>query len=202
MKPAVILLMELPPRTRRIHPTHGYSSGITGTTSAYAENTGCTLTGTQFNRNYLRVRGEYTSPTTPTRSNSELPPRTRRIRHNPICVVHKFGTTSAYAENTSSRGLFRGAKLNYLRVRGEYSTRGREGDKRGELPPRTRRIHEEFYPCWKFFGTTSAYAENTNTTKPLGTELRNYLRVRGEYSLVRRSAALTRELPPRTRRIL
>ena len=50
-----------------------------------------------------------------------------------------------------------------------------------ELPPRTRRIQLDFDSCEKKGGTTSAYAENTDS---------------------KRRGALSRgELPPRTRRI-
>ena len=55
----VIVKSELPPRTRRI-PRAYYDRGtITGTTSAYAENTHHPNTFTPKTRNYLRVRGEY-----------------------------------------------------------------------------------------------------------------------------------------------
>ena len=52
--------------------------------------------------------------------------------------------------------------------------------------------------CW---GTTSAYAENTQHTSVLLSCMRNYLRVRGEYCFIIIFAFLLRELPPRTRRI-
>ena len=41
IKPHIILLLELPPRTRRIHTTTKMQVKQTRTTSAYAENTGC-----------------------------------------------------------------------------------------------------------------------------------------------------------------
>ena len=50
--------------------------------------------------NYLRVRGEYDTPTPRVTGPSELPPRARRI---PIQIAKKAvqtGTTSACAENT------------------------------------------------------------------------------------------------------
>ena len=53
------VLMELPPRARRIHQTRRHPRNPTGTTSACAENTGGLSTITTLDRNYLRVRGEY-----------------------------------------------------------------------------------------------------------------------------------------------
>ena len=51
-------------------------------------------------------------------------------------------------------------------------------------------------------GTTSAYAENTGSRPSASANLRNYLRVRGEYMLVALVNLMILELPPRTRRIL
>ena len=51
-------------------------------------------------------------------------------------------------------------------------------------------------------GTTSAYAENTTAWRTTVDCSRNYLRVRGEYILIRPSRIQLAELPPRTRRIL
>ena len=71
---------ELPPRTRRIGKCSPKQMPMTGTTSAYAENT---------------------PPHHPKGSSyRELPPRTRRIQINTSIMVHYQGTTSAYAENT------------------------------------------------------------------------------------------------------
>ena len=53
-----------------------------------------------------------------------------------------------------------------------------------------------------FIGTTSACAENTSVDRALQLLARNYLRVRGEYSLDSSAIALRVELPPRARRIL
>ena len=50
-------------------------------------------------------------------------------------------------------------------------------------------------------GTTSAYAENTQTLLQGGHTGRNYLRVRGEYTREGVLVVLSAELPPRTRRI-
>ena len=55
-----VMIQELPPRTRRIHPQDFDQDNIKGTTSAYAENT-CQVVGVMAGGgNYLRVRGEYT----------------------------------------------------------------------------------------------------------------------------------------------
>ena len=51
--------MELPPRTRRIHLDAELGAVLTGTTSAYAENTLSHDSLRRFLWNYLRVRGEY-----------------------------------------------------------------------------------------------------------------------------------------------
>ena len=50
-------------------------------------------------------------------------------------------------------------------------------------------------------GTTSACAENTNTSKHIRVCYRNYLRVRGEYKTAVASDTPPAELPPRARRI-
>ena len=50
-----------------------------GTTSACAENTDFPWDSTDVNRNYLRVRGEYSMLTQHGKTNGELPPRARRI---------------------------------------------------------------------------------------------------------------------------
>ena len=132
--------------------------------------------------NYLRVRGEYSSPQPQAASCSELPPRARRIHAGRVGTNVRPGTTSACAENTA---------WNTSRIINNC-----------ELPPRARRIRHGCTPDNYQVGTTSACAENTF---PLSTFLqicRNYLRVRGEYpSTISRTFWMT-ELPPRARRIL
>ena len=151
----------------------------------------------------------------------ELPPRTRRIPIDVTAAVRDAGTTSAYAENTvglSWRGL---CDWNYLRVRGEYANSRHSPDTTQELPPRTRRIPRLLVCLHVFQGTTSAYAENTADSITVPSDIRNYLRVRGEYRKTPKNGGtggnylrvrgeylvlglnmlLTMELPPRTRRI-
>ena len=70
-----------------------------------------------------------------------------------------------------------------------------------ELPPRTRRIRTGRQQAVGAVGTTSAHAENTHTTGGKPQRDWNYLRARGEYSMVYAAEELARELPPRTRRI-
>ena len=94
------LLRELPPRTRRIPLAAAKPVGAAGTTSAYAENTAWGTIAGEAQRNYLRVRGEYRIKAERERKLAELPPRTRRIHNTGGLVMHCFGTTSAYAENT------------------------------------------------------------------------------------------------------
>ena len=91
---------ELPPRTRRIQDQGRARAQTCGTTSAYAENTRTTSPPPAAWWNYLRVRGEYILSTIKSSSFEELPPRTRRIRQDPVGAVVKL--------------------VNYLRVRGEY----------------------------------------------------------------------------------
>ena len=71
-----------------------------GTTSAYAENTAAEGTKKRKKRNYLRVRGEYSSLGVSGQCFLELPPRTRRILQIFRAMKGENGTTSAYAENT------------------------------------------------------------------------------------------------------
>ena len=98
----------------------------------------------------------------------ELPPRARRILHATLSQGKHSGTTSACAENTSSKHAHQGKRRNYLRVRGEYQT---ETGKRlwgEELPPRARRILILRYTQHLGVGTTSACAENTVALLLLG----------------------------------
>ena len=90
---------------------------------------------------------------------------------------------------------------NYLRVRGEYPLGVSSLSPLSELPPRARRIHfiNKDFVCT--LGTTSACAENTYENQGKSQVLRNYLRVRGEYSYLPVSCHKIRELPPRARRI-
>ena len=75
--------VELPPRARRIPVLAGPGVTDRGTTSACAENTLSSCSLQNHYRNYLRVRGEYTSATISEALSTELPPRARRIRCAP-----------------------------------------------------------------------------------------------------------------------
>ena len=132
-------------------------------------------------RNYLRVRGEYTSNTSRSAGQEELPPRTRRIHALGTTSIQIVGTTSAYAENTALTGCFSTNSRNYLRVRGEYPGRQFPAPRCEELPPRTRRILLQIAQYFIKLGTTSAYAENTRPRHHIYPDCGNYLRVRGEY---------------------
>ena len=56
---AVHVVVELPPRARRIRSYPAAVGVATGTTSACAENTWYLALGVAGSGNYLRVRGEY-----------------------------------------------------------------------------------------------------------------------------------------------
>ena len=134
--------------------------------------------------NYLRVRGEYDTPTPRVTGPSELPPRARRIR-KALGVGHDFnGTTSACAENTPAWYSCSVSIRNYLRVRGEYSCGMMRKGIAWELPPRARRIQPERFQHMPPIGTTSACAENTAVVLACFLPQWNYLRVRGEYASV------------------
>ena len=152
---------ELPPRARRILPHQARHVLQAGTTSACAENTFMAKTRLPYPRNYLRVRGEYTSRKPTNLPSEELPPRARRIPQQ-ICVRPRPpGTTSACAENTDDESYLVLDIGNYLRVRGEYETLALDEEKTLELPPRARRIHAAVGRRTRDSGTTSACAENT-----------------------------------------
>ena len=175
---------ELPPRARRIHCMLRKKHIPQGTTSACAENTSVAAIISSVERNYLRVRGEYTDPSIHGINRGELPPRARRIPAEVAADPRSLGTTSACAENTQSWQQSCPPVQNYLRVRGEYPTRVechracqelpprarriRDGDalpsRRWELPPRARRILTESTAVLATKGTTSACAENTPRT--------------------------------------
>ena len=70
-----------------------------------------------------------------------------------------------------------------------------------ELPPRARRILRRPGLSGENDGTTSACAENTDRGQELVEAIRNYLRVRGEYTGARDQGEPGAELPPRARRI-
>ena len=91
-------------------------------------------------RNYLRVRGEYSSAVKNAAASLELPPRARRIHLLDFVVQIFDGTTSACAENTALTGCFSTNSRNYLRVRGEYTEVLNQLAEKEELPPRARRI--------------------------------------------------------------
>ena len=161
-----IVSMELPPRARRIPVLFQKIGTVTGTTSACAENTRRAGLTPRQNRNYLRVRGEYSLVRRSVARIRELPPRARRIRSR-VCSPHsRVGTTSACAENTA--GFRRGvaSRWNYLRVRGEYRSSHFFHASVVELPPRARRIPDRQNFGWQTMGTTSACAENTPRPRP------------------------------------
>ena len=175
---------------------------IRGTTSACAENTRFDRPPAGFDRNYLRVRGEYRGGFLVVGNRMELPPRARRI-HVDRGTGHGYrGTTSACAENTQEFLIEAAATRNYLRVRGEYSKSLLYKSALSELPPRARRIHIFVRTAVEIRGTTSACAENTKEGREFDGVLGNYLRVRGEYSSSPVFPRNPTELPPRARRIL
>ena len=176
-----IRITELPPRARRIPPGARYTRRFIGTTSACAENTAQRITTNLSTRNYLRVRGEYGVDGGGAPNQMELPPRARRIRPAGFDALPNGGTTSACAENTALTGCFSTNSRNYLRVRGEYRSCLVASSITLELPPRARRIRPPSTGAAIPLGTTSACAENTGATAPVG--------------------APTEELPPRARRI-
>ena len=152
---------ELPPRARRILLITDFQQRSLGTTSACAENTGPQRHRPPAPRNYLRVRGEYSSFPIGIINNWELPPRARRILLNLLDDRAQRGTTSACAENTSVPWRIPESGRNYLRVRGEYDQQGLVHRGVMELPPRARRIPFRHIRVENMHGTTSACAENT-----------------------------------------
>ena len=131
----------------------------------------------------------------------ELPPRARRIRDGGFRCPRNSGTTSACAENTRSSTPAATRRRNYLRVRGEYRWWFLPQLLFGELPPRARRIQHCRCALLEHLGTTSACAENTQPATSHAKPHRNYLRVRGEYSVADVRFLKASELPPRARRI-
>ena len=194
--------MELPPHARRIRVAGLNTTAENGTTSACAENTTSSRAYTADYRNYLRMRGEYWSPNDQGSPPVELPPHARRIPADGGCWFGRGGTTSACAENTRPELGKQRSSWNYLRVRGEYSTRISFSPRSRELPPRARRRLIQQRIRVVHGGTTSACAENTQLCSKLFESRWNYLRVRGEYISLDTTARSHKELPPRARRIL
>ena len=172
---------ELPPRTRRIQWKPLFSDDDIGTTSAHAENTPGSALSASRRWNYLRARGEYGAKKHYRYFDKELPPRTRRIPLLMCGAPPMSGTTSAHAENTRTPATFLPDSRNYLRARGEYISKPCHSTTWMELPPRTRRIHENRHGTPEPGGTTSAHAENTAPRPRLIHAMWNYLRARGEY---------------------
>ena len=113
----------------------------------------------------------------------ELPPRARRIRLGESGETPAPGTTSACAENTAGVDTAKEIFSNYLRVRGEYYFKRSFETLQLELPPRARRILAKLIQENANLGTTSACAENTPAHGAAANSWRNYLRVRGEYTI-------------------
>ena len=153
--------VELPPRARRIHIGDPPHASPWGTTSACAENTRFCIQHLLGDRNYLRVRGEYSPRPTTWKISPELPPRARRIHDTEAGKSHNRGTTSACAENTTQPSTNGSNIWNYLRVRGEYLNAEDATLETLELPPRARRILAGEAQRRTNQGTTSACAENT-----------------------------------------
>ena len=175
---------ELPPHARRIPFQAGVAGSKPGTTSACAENTFSLVVDVLCAWNYLRMRGEYSPPTSSSSKTNELPPHARRILKTRMLDLGILGTTSACAENTFARLTRRLSLGNYLRMRGEYLDMTCGARYRRELPPHARRIRPR-RPCRPHRdGTTSACAENTAGDGELAEKLWNYLRMRGEYRKV------------------
>ena len=147
------------------------------------------------------MRGEYAGENIKNRFNEELPPRARRILSIRPINQQDNGTTSACAENTTPAPQIIHVWWNYLRVRGEYRFAPPVGVPYPELPPRARRIRVALLQKLVKRGTTSACAENTHKQHIGFGNLRNYLRVRGEYEPETGGEAYIPELPPRARRI-
>ena len=147
------------------------------------------------------MRGEYDTVLNLYIWHVELPPRARRIPKDEFAGPDGRGTTSACAENTTTRPHGLSPWWNYLRVRGEYFAGVSIPPGASELPPRARRIRVGILPVRLIMGTTSACAENTYMMCRLLSSVWNYLRVRGEYSNTALKVSGSTELPPRARRI-
>ena len=147
----------------------------------YAENTGHRWWSRHGSRNYLRIRGEYLHDFNGAFADVELPPHARRIQGFLFTVDVVAGTTSACAENTTSRAGILLMVGNYLRMRGEYPTHATRQVPQSELPPHARRIPSTAGPFSTAIGTTSACAENTIVSIQAHIFKGNYLRMRGEY---------------------
>ena len=166
----MVVRSELPPHARRIPLISPRAEVLVGTTSACAENTAAERRQESKERNYLRMRGEYTSEPGQKLSRSELPPHARRIHLRPPYVANLGGTTSACAENTFSANFPAQKGRNYLRMRGEYILPGNYSVILMELPPHARRILERVSGEFSLAGTTSACAENTARSLFIGIE--------------------------------
>ena len=151
--------------------------------------------------NYLRMRGEYRLFAGVFIFVSELPPHARRIPSAWACRSSIGGTTSACAENTTCIAVALAPHRNYLRMRGEYGGLGSPRLESEELPPHARRIPRPHTQRLVVPGTTSACAENTRSENHRHQCARNYLRVRGEYTITFFQTFTSLELPPRARRI-
>ena len=86
-------------------------------------------------------------------------------------------------------------------MRGEYKADAYDCFIDAELPPRARRIPLRRGRHHQRRGTTSACAENTVASFFACFPMRNYLRVRGEYTIASCWSSQKQELPPRARRI-
>ena len=136
--------LELPPHTRRRGSILYSRVNSSGTTSAYAEKSQEVDTTSTDDGNYLRIRGEEPRQRQYPPLERELPPHTRRRGGGYIITEHTNGTTSAYAEKSSSNSFSATSSRNYLRIRGEEGHKLPEPRPVAELPPHTRRraVHD------------------------------------------------------------
>ena len=172
--------MELPPHARRRGAQIAQESGVDGITSACAEKRCLTPPLFTGAGNYLRMRGEESSPERKIVAALELPPHARRRATVNSVDIDPSGITSACAEKRKITDLVSAIWWNYLRMRGEEEHGSKNGRQTPELPPHARRRVTTGKANTIPAGITSACAEKRQCRLSTVGNSGNYLRMRGE----------------------
>ena len=110
-----------PPHTRGILDYYALNRLASRFTPAYAGNTFSLAPEAERRGVHPRIRGEYKSPGTNTRSSLGSPPHTRGILDLDLAPQGARGFTPAYAGNTESWPACQAAQRVHPRIRGEYA---------------------------------------------------------------------------------
>ena len=132
-------------------------------------------------RVYLRIRGGFAPCNYAPWVTVGLPPHTRRVPRLPQETSRSSRSTSAYAEGSVGARTPANLTRVYLRIRGGFGALyGDPVDDEG-LPPHTRRVRDLLAAVSQTPGSTSAYAEGSESFCFAMLSIWVYLRIRGGF---------------------